>query len=140
LSVTVVDDNADRGAHHMNDIATTVDTYLAAYNETDVDRRKKLIERVWTTDGRLIDPPLAGEGHDGVNDMALALHEHFPGHQFRRVSSVDAHHDQLRFAWELVAPDGTVALTGLDVGEVAADGRLRRITGFFGEVPPDGSA
>ena len=35
---------------------------------------------------------------------------------------------------ELVGPDGTVALKGLDVGEVGDDGRLRRITGFFGEL------
>jgi hypothetical protein len=26
-------------------------------------------------------------------------------------------------------------LTGLDVGELAPDGRLRKITGFFGELP-----
>ena len=27
------------------------------------------------------------------------------------------------------------AFAGIDVGEVASDGRLRRITGFFGELP-----
>ena len=35
----------------------------------------------------------------------------------------------------LVGPDGAVAVAGMDVGEVAADGRLRRITGFFGGLP-----
>jgi hypothetical protein len=34
-----------------------------------------------------------------------------------------------------VTPDGTVALAGIDVGEVGEDGRLRRITGFFGDLP-----
>jgi hypothetical protein len=67
--------------------------------------------------------------------MAAALQQQFAGHRFRRASAVDAHHDHLRFAWELVGPDGAVALTGLDVGELAADGRLKRITGFFGELP-----
>jgi hypothetical protein len=28
-----------------------------------------------------------------------------------------------------------VVVGGLDVGALAPDGRLRRITGFFGEVP-----
>jgi hypothetical protein len=56
------------------------------------------------------------------------------------VSGIDAHHDYLRFLRELVAPDGTVALAGLDVGELAADGRLRRITGFFGALPVNGAA
>lgn len=67
--------------------------------------------------------------------MAAAMHEHYSGHSFRRASDVDAHHDQLRFAWELVGPDGAVALNGLDVGELAEDGRLLRVTGFFGKLP-----
>jgi hypothetical protein len=67
--------------------------------------------------------------------MAAALQQQFEGHRFRRASGVDAHHGHLRFAWELVSPGGDVALTGLDVGELSEDGRLRRITGFFGELP-----
>jgi hypothetical protein len=121
----------------MSDLSATIDTYLDAWNETDPDRRSTLIEQVWAPDGRLIDPPLAAEGHTGISEMAATMHEHFPGHTFRRASGIDAHHDQVRFAWELVGPDGTVALTGLDTGEVADDGRLRRIAGFFGDLPGD---
>jgi hypothetical protein len=125
----------------MNDLTTTVDTYLAAWNETDRDQRRMLIEKAWTPGGRLIDPPLAAEGHAGIGEMVETLQAQFPEHRFRRASGVDAHHDHLRFGWELVGPDGTVVLAGLDVGEVAGDGRLSRITGFFGELPSvEGSA
>ncbi len=124
----------------MSDLATTIDTYLAAWNETDTERRAKLIKAAWAEDSRLIDPPLEGEGHAGINDMAIALHTHYAGHQFRRASAIDEHHGYLRFAWELIGPDGTVALTGLDVGELAEDGRLRRITGFFGELSVEQNA
>jgi hypothetical protein len=51
------------------------------------------------------------------------------------VSGVDVHHDQLRFAWELAAPNGTILVAGLDVGVIADDGRLQQITGFFGDLP-----
>jgi hypothetical protein len=51
------------------------------------------------------------------------------------VSGVDTHHDHFRFAWDLVGPDGAVAVGGIDVGEVADDGRLQRITGFYGPLP-----
>jgi SnoaL-like domain len=119
----------------MNDLTSTIDIYLAAWTEQDTDRRAKLIDEVWADDGRLIDPPLAAEGRAAISDMAAALQTQFPGHAFRRASGIDAHHDHFRFAWELVGPDGTVAVAGLDVGEVAADGRLARITGFFGELP-----
>lgn len=100
----------------MSDLTTIVDTYLSAYGEQDAARRAELISQVWAADGRLVDPPLAAEGRDGISD-------------------IDEHHDQFRFAWELVGPDGTVAVSGIDVGELAEDGRLRRITGFFGELP-----
>jgi hypothetical protein len=119
----------------VENLTATVDTYLAAWNEPDATRWAALIEQVWSADGRLIDPPLAAEGRAGISGMAAALHGQFPGHRFRRASGIDTHHDQLRFAWELVAPDGRVTLSGLDVGEVSGDGRLRRITGFFGELP-----
>jgi hypothetical protein len=123
----------------MTDVDQVVDTYLSAWNERDEQRRAELIEVAWTPDGELVDPPIAGEGHSGISDVAAAMHEHYPGHRFRRASEVDAHHDRLRFAWELVSPDETVALIGLDVGEIAEDGRLRRITGFFGELPVNGT-
>jgi len=72
--------------------------------------------------------------------MVTGVQARFPGHRFRRVSGIDIHHDQLRFAWELVAPDGAVVVAGIDVGVLAADGRLRRITGFFGALPAEAAA
>jgi hypothetical protein len=119
----------------MSDLVATVDTYLAAWTEPDADRRRAMVADVWEAGGRLVDPPLAAEGVDGISDLFAALQGQFPGHTFRRASGVDTHHDQFRFAWELVAPDGDVALAGLDVGETAPDGRIRRITGFFGDLP-----
>jgi hypothetical protein len=121
--------------HTVSDVQATIDTYLEMLNETDAGRRAALVERVWTPDARWVDPPLESEGHAGIGEMVAGIHTHFPDHGFRRVSGVDTHHDRLRFAWELVAPDGTVVIAGTDVGELAPDGRLRRVTGFFGELP-----
>ena len=119
----------------MSDLTATVDTYLAAWNETDPVRRADLVEQVWAPDGTLTDPPLAASGHAGISDMHGALQGQFPGHRFRRVSAVDAHHDRFLVGWELVGPDGAVALAGTDVGRRAEGGRLLSITGFFGDLP-----
>ena len=70
----------------------TVDTWLAAYGEPDRDRRTELVRRVWAADGELIDPPLAGTGHDALVALADAVLEMFPGHTFRRTTDVDGHH------------------------------------------------
>ena len=119
----------------MSDLTATVDTYLAAWNETDPARRAELVEQVWAPDGTLTDPPLAASGHAGISDMHGALQGQFPGHRFRRTSGVDEHHGFARYGWELVGPDGAVALAGTDVGRLAEDGRLHSITGFFGDLP-----
>jgi len=120
----------------MPDLANTIDTHLDGLNETEPGIRSHKLEQVWAIDGRLIDPPLAGSGPTEISSMAATLQAQFPSHSFRRTSAIDAHHDHFRYAWELVASDGSVALSGLDVGELAPDGSIARITGFFGDLPP----
>jgi hypothetical protein len=122
------------------DVTTTVDTYLAMWNEPDRATRLALIERAWTTEGRYVDPVQEAQGHDALSAMVDAIQTQFPGQRFRRQSGVDAHHDQVRFTWDLADPDGAVTVAGVDVGVVADDGRLVSITGFFGDPPENGQA
>jgi hypothetical protein len=124
----------------MTDLAQTVDTYLDGWNEIDAERRAAIVGRVWAASGRLIDPPAEAAGRDEISDLAATLHSQFPGHRFIRVSGIDEHHNHFRFAWEFVAADGSVALSGLDVGELAEDGSIARITGFFGALPANDAA
>ena len=114
----------------------TVDLHLEAYGEPDAGRRAGLIEQAWAPDGVLLDPPLTGEGHEGISAAADALQQSFAGHTFRRTTAVDEHHGELRYGWALVTPEGATVLAGTDVGALADDGRLRRVTGFFGELEP----
>ena len=116
-------------------ITAVVDAYFAMWNEPDATRRARLIEQAWSDDAAYADPMLQAEGHAALGDMVAGVHAQFPGYRFRRLSGVDAHHDHVRFAWELANDDGEVAAGGIDVGELAQDGRLRRITGFFGDLP-----
>ena len=115
-------------------MTNTIDAYFEMWNSVDAAERRRLVERAWVPECRYADPALSASGYDEVVAMVDGVHGHFPGHVFRRTSGVDAHGSHVRFAWSLVGPDGTVAVAGLDVGELAEDGRLRRITGFFGEL------
>ena len=121
-------------------ISETIDTYLSGWNEADPARRASIIESVWAADGRLIDPPLAATGQEEISNMVAALQSQFPDHRFVRTSRVDDHHNQFRFAWDLVASDGSVAIDGVDVGELTDDGTIARITGFFGPLPTRNAA
>ncbi len=121
----------------LTSVADIVDTYLAMWNEEDPGRRAAHIQAAWVDDGRYVDPIQEAVGHDALDAMVVGIHQQLPRHRFTRTSGVDVHHDELRFGWQLAAPDGTVAVAGVDVGSVAADGRLRRITGFFGPLPEE---
>ena len=51
-------------------------------------------------------------------------------------SGVDQHHGLFRFSWVMVDPQDQLLLEGMDFVEPAGDGRLQRITGFFGAFLP----
>ncbi len=116
------------------DITTIIDTHLAAYCEPDPAARASLVGAAWAAEGSLIDPPLDGSGHAGIAALTDIVLQHYPGHTFRRTTAVDAHHTFARYGWALLAADGSVTLTGTDVADLAEDGRLTRIVGFFGEL------
>ena len=121
-------------------ITTTIDTWFAALNEPDASRRTAHVEQAWAADGRWVDPPFEGEGHAAISQMVDGVYAQFPKARFRRVSSLDAHHDTVRYAWELVDPEGEVLVAGTDIGQLAPDGRLQRVSGFFGELPAEQAA
>lgn len=118
----------------MSTLTDLIDRYIAMWNETDDGRRRALIARTWTEGASYLDPVMQGEGPSGIDAMVRGVQERFPGHRFRRTSEVDAHHDRVRFCWELGPEAGPALVKGTDVGVVAA-GRLQAITGFFDQAP-----
>ena len=62
--------------------------------------------------------------------------EQFRGYVFELMDNVDAHHDVVRFGWELVPEwGGESVVVGFDVAVVAEEGRLRSVYGFLDKVP-----
>jgi len=118
----------------MTDLDTLVDRYVAIWNETDPARRRDLIAETWTEDASYLDPLMGGEGRDGIDAMVAEVQARFPGHRFCRTGPVDAHHDRLRFGWELGPAAGPALAGGLDVRVLDGD-RLRSITGFLDFAP-----
>lgn len=126
----------------MTDTATTdaatvelVDAYVAMWLEPDPSARLARIERAFAPDGRHVDPLADANGYDELNEMITNVHAHYPGFTMERTSGIDQHGDQLRFAWQVTAADGSLVVAGTDVGELGADGRLTRIAGFWGDLP-----
>jgi hypothetical protein len=115
-----------------NTITSVVDTYIAAWNETDASRRLALVGETFTDDARYLDPLMSGEGVDGIAAMIGAAQSQFPGHRFELSFGPDAHNDVVRFAWTLRSEAGGEPVAGgVDFATVDADGRLRNVTGFL---------
>ena len=112
------------------------DRYVAAWNEPDTEARRRAVADLWTEDGTYTDPLAFAQGHDAIGAVIAGAREMFPGHVFELMDNVDAHHDVVRFGWELVPQGGGESVVvGFDVAVVAEDGRLRNVFGFLDKVP-----
>lgn len=119
----------------MNDTAALIDRYFAAWNETDADRRHDLIAQTWAENAAYLDPLMQGDGHAGIDAMIQGVQTQFPGFRFTQVGQVDAHHDRVRFSWDLGPADGPSVVSGTDFAVITEDGRLQTVTGFLDKVP-----
>jgi hypothetical protein len=112
-----------------------VSAYGAAWLEPDEEQRRQLLARAWAEDGMYTDPLRHVESRDALSQTIAAFQQRRPGERIVLTSGVDHHHGMVRFAWKWYGADDSMILEGVDFGELASDGRLRRIVGFFGPMP-----
>jgi SnoaL-like domain len=116
----------------MNDITTTVNNYIAVWNETVPEERRARIADTFADGATYLDPLQAGDGREGIDAIVAGAQKRFPGMRFELSEGPDAHHDVVRFAWRLVtAAEGAPVAAGVDFATVADDGRLREVIGFL---------
>ena len=111
------------------------DRYLAAWNETDPAARAAALAGLFADDVRYSDPLVTADGRPALDSTIGAVQEQFPGFVFRLAGPVDAHHDQLRFTWELGPAGQDAPIAGFDVAVVDDTGRIRTVLGFLDRVP-----
>jgi hypothetical protein len=113
-----------------------VAAYMAAWNEADEAKRRKLLDSAWAADATYTDPMSHAAGRDALVDLISQFQTQMAGSSIAQTSGIDEHHGQLRFAWRMSGQDGSTRMEGIDVGQLAEDGRLQSIVGFFGPPPP----
>jgi hypothetical protein len=103
-----------------------------------------MVHELWTEDAlRVFQPPqemldaaaglnvtavFQARGHAELEDRVARAYEKFIAsgqYSFRLASEAKRLADAVRFTWQVVATDGTVAGTGLEFFVLAADGRIR---------------
>jgi hypothetical protein len=113
-------------------IEQIVDGYFAMWNELDAARRREVIANTWSENADYVDPMFAADSREALDALVEGVHQQFPGHEFRKVGEIDAHHDRARWGWQLAPVDGgTPVAAGVDFARLTGDGRLESVTGFF---------
>ena len=112
-----------------------VERYLAAWNEKDAERRRGLVDALWTEDASYTDPLADAHGRAEIDGLIGAVQQQFPGFVFTLGGAVDAHHDQARFTWHL-GPAGAAepVVVGFDVAVLNGGGQIRSVYGFLDKV------
>jgi hypothetical protein len=117
------------------ELLDVVDAYDRAWGEPDPTERRRLLERSLTEDAELISPQGRWAGRDAIAKWIDGFPERMPGATVKVTSGVDAHHGFTRYAWSIAGDDGSTIAEGIDVCQLADDGRLRRVVMFFGSIP-----
>ena len=110
-----------------------VAAYGAAWNEPDDAKRTAMLEQSWADTGVYTDPTATANGRDALITHIGGFHAAMPGHTIDLISGVDTYNGVFRFAW-VMRKGGELVIEGVDFGELAPDGRIQRIVGFFGPL------
>jgi hypothetical protein len=114
---------------------SAVSDYCAAWSTPDRGVRDRLLARVWAPDGVYSDPePTLAKGRAALSDAIAAFQRQYPGTHFQ-CSAPQMHHSAMRATWILLRPDGSQVTHGMDVYDMARDGRIQSVVGFFGDPP-----
>ena len=105
--------------------------YGDAWTETDARRRLALLELAWADGAVYCDPLDRVVGRDALAAHIAATQAALPGVQVAVTTEPVRHHDAAFFRWSMTDASGATLMTGFDVVQLADDGRIARLTGFF---------
>ena len=73
----------------MSNTEEVVAAYMAAWNETDEGKRRRLLEKAWADDGAYTDPQSDVAGRDALVALIGGMHGQMPGARIDVTSKTD---------------------------------------------------
>jgi hypothetical protein len=111
-----------------------VTVYGSAWNEPDADARLCALESSLTPSVTYIDPTIDTASREALSDAIGQFLTMASGSSIVQTSGLDARHGELRFAWEF-RTNGATVIKGYDYMELAEDGRISSIRGYWDPLP-----
>ena len=109
----------------------SIAAYGAAGVEPDATAPLPLLQQAWATDAVYCYPLAVVTGREALSDHIGQTQAAMPGSRIEVTSEPVRHHDSAFFRWALTDGSGATVMTGFDVVQFDADGRIARLTGFF---------
>ena len=113
------------------DAADVIDRWFAAWSEPDDSVREAAVGRIASSDVRMRDRFSAIAGLDDLLAQLAAVRRFMPGIQLRRQGDVRQCQGLALADWVMVTSAGEQRGGGTNVFELAADGRIVSVTGFW---------
>ncbi len=113
-------------------LAAMVDGWFDAFAEPDAARRAMLLTTCSTPDVTFRDDYGALAGHDDLHAHIAASQLHMPGVRLFRVAEPRQCQGAALARWEARDPSGKVLAAGTNAMELAPDGRIAGVVGFWG--------
>jgi len=109
-----------------------IDVFLAAWNEPDENARRRLLEQAATEDVRFGDAYSCTSGREDLVAHLTAVQRFMPGMTIARNGDVKECQGVAIAPWVARGADGAERGKGTNVFGLAADGRIKLATGFWG--------
>jgi uncharacterized protein YndB with AHSA1/START domain len=118
-------------AEQHRDAAATIDGYFALWAEPDAVARRRALEAVCAPGIAFRDAFGCTDGIDELAAQVQAAQIYMPGVRLERAGDVRTCQGTALVDWKAVDPKGTPLGRGTNVFELEADGRLRRVVGYW---------
>jgi hypothetical protein len=111
--------------------------YLEVWNEKDEARRNAAIRALWAEGGGHVAPSIEVFGYEALEARVARTHQRWvveEGYRFASRGNSTAHHNAVKFTWEMVpAAGGEAESVGVDLFLLDDDGRVRCVYQFIEE-------
>lgn len=112
-------------------VSSSLQAYLDAWNEADPQIRLELLNQAMSDGAIYRDPTVAVEGRPALAEHIGVYQQQAAGTELVLSAGPDSYGTVMRFTWAIQTLGGDVVGTGLDIVDLADDGRLSRVIGFF---------
>ncbi|RYE52999.1 MAG: nuclear transport factor 2 family protein [Sphingobacteriales bacterium] len=116
------------------DITQSLALFGKAWNEPNAAKREILINAAWVEDGEFMDPTTQVKGRKNLLPIISDFITRYPDAEVIQTSTIDQHHSVYRVSWKIILKNGEQLTEGTDFGEFNKEGKITRITSFFGPV------